>query len=208
MFITFEGIDGSGKTTQLQLLATFLRDQGYNVIATREPGGTAIGDQIREILHSLKNEEMHPRTELLLYTASRAQLIEQVIKPNLQADTIVLSDRFIDSTLAYQGYGHQLDLDILRTILNFATGGLFPDLTIYMNISVEEGLKRRRKAAKRGEEWNRLDALELEFHHRVYAGYQALIAEEPDRWVEIDALGSEMEIQQRIRDAILPYLKP
>ncbi|MCI0713273.1 MAG: dTMP kinase [Chloroflexi bacterium] len=207
MFITFEGLDGSGKTTQIQLLTAFLRNQGYDVVATREPGGTAIGDQIREILHSLKNDEMHPRTELLLYTASRAQLIEQVIKPHLQANAIVLSDRFVDSTLAYQGYGHRLDLNVLRTILNFATGGLTPDVTIYMDISVEEGLKRRRRAADDGEEWNRLDALALAFHKRVYAGYQILVAEEPERWVQIAALGSEVEIHQQIRDALLPRLK-
>lgn len=207
MFITFEGLDGSGKTTQIQLLTEFLRNQGYEVVPTREPGGTAIGDQIREILHSLKNDEMHPRTELLLYTASRAQLIEQVIKPHLQANKIVLSDRFVDSTLAYQGYGHKLDLNVLRTILNFATGGVTPDMTIYMDISVEQGLKRRRRAADDGEEWNRLDALALEFHKRVYDGYQALVAEEPQRWVRIDALGSEAEIQRQIQNVLLPRLK-
>ena len=207
MFITFEGLDGSGKTTQIQLLTEFLRNQEYDVVATREPGGTAIGDQIRDILHSLNNDEMHPRTELLLYTASRAQLIEQVIKPHLQNHTIVLSDRFVDSTLAYQGFGHKLDLEVLRTILNFATGGLAPDMTIYMDIPVEEGLKRRRKAADDGEEWNRLDALDFEFHKRVYAGYQALAAQEPERWVKIDALGSEAEIQQRIQDVLLAQLK-
>ena len=206
MFITFEGLDGSGKTTQIHLLTAYLRNQGYDVILTREPGGTPIGDQIREVLHTLKNAEMHPRTELLLYTASRAQLIEQVIKPHLKSGTIVLCDRFVDSTLAYQGYGHGLELALLRTILEFATGGLKPDLTMYMDISVADGLKRRRKAASQGEEWNRLDALASEFHERVWQGYQALIAEDPARWQVINALGSESAIQDRIRAALAPHL--
>lgn len=206
MLITFEGLDGSGKTTQIHLLAAYLRNQGHDVILTREPGGTAIGDQIREVLHSLKNAEMHPRAELLLYTASRAQLVSQVIKPNLQAGTIVLCDRFIDSTLAYQGYGHGLDLDLLHTILDFATDGTHPHRTVYLEVSVEEGLNRRKKGASQGEEWNRLDALAAEFHERVSHGYQQLIAAEPGRWLVVDAVGAEQDIQARIRSALLPHL--
>lgn len=206
MLITFEGLDGSGKTTQIHLLTAYLRNQGYDVILTREPGGTAIGDQIREVLHSLKNAEMHPRAELLLYTASRAQLVAQVMKPNLKSGTIVLCDRFIDSTLAYQGYGHGLDLNILRTILDFATDGTKPDYTMYLDISVEEGLRRRKKAASQGEEWNRLDALATEFHQRVRHGYQSLIAADPERWLVVNALGTEAEIQERIRQTLMPHL--
>lgn len=207
MFITFEGLDGSGKTTQIRLLTAYLRNQGHDVILTREPGGTAIGDQVRDVLHTLENAEMHPRTELLLYNASRAQLVEQVIKPNLKAGTIVLCDRFTDSTLAYQGYGHGLDLPTLRTILDFATAGLKPDRTIYLDIDVADGLQRRRQAAHQGEEWNRLDALDVAFHQRVQQGYQALIQADPARWVVVDALGPEAEIQARIRAALHPLLE-
>lgn len=207
MFISFEGLDGSGKTTQLRLLADFLREAGYQVLTTREPGGTAIGDQIREVLHNLDNQQMHPHAELLLYAASRAQLVNEVIRPQLQAGKIVMSDRFADSTLAYQGYGHGLDLDTLRRILNFATGGLKPDVTVYIDISAIEGLKRRQQAAAEGGEWNRLDALALEFHQRVESGYRALIEEDPGRWLVIDALGSAEAVQERIRHALKPYLE-
>ena len=184
MFISFEGPDGCGKTTQLALLADFLVQQGYTVCRTREPGGTPIGEQIRAVLHNPDNREMDPRAEILLYSASRAQIVAQVIRPALTAGQIVLCDRFYDSTLAYQGYGHGLDLNILRQITLFATGGLKPDLTIYLEINPEVGLRRRRQ--DREGEWNRLDALALEFHKRVHAGYHELIAAEPTRWVVIN----------------------
>ncbi len=186
-FITLEGPDGSGKSTQSAMLAACLRARGYDVLQTREPGGTSIGNQIREVLHSLHNTEMHPHTEILLYSASRAQHVYQLIRPHLERGGVVVSDRYYDSTLAYQGYGHQLDLDALRQITRFATGGLKPDLTLYLDISAEEGLKRRQRAAQTGAEWNRLDALALEFHRRVRAGYYALIAAEPERWAKFDA---------------------
>jgi dTMP kinase len=206
LFITFEGLDGSGKTTQIQLLASYLREQGYSVLQTREPGGTDIGNQIREVLHALKNEGMHPRTELLLYTASRAQLVAEVIRPRLAAGEIILSDRYIDSTLAYQGYGRDLDLNTLRQILDFATEGLKPDVTVYLDISAEGGLERRQKAASQGEEWNRLDALALEFHQRVHAGYKTLIQADPQRWLVVEAKGDIDDIQQRIRARLSPLL--
>ncbi|MCQ3932141.1 MAG: dTMP kinase [Chloroflexi bacterium] len=206
MFITFEGPEGSGKTTQIQLLAAALREQGYTVTQTREPGGTDIGDQIREVLHTLKNEKMHARTELLLYTASRAQLVAEIIRPRLAAGEIILSDRYVDSTLAYQGYGRGLDLNTLRLILDFATEGLKPDLTLYLDISPEAGLERRQIAAKQGAEWNRLDALALDFHQRVQVGYQTLIQLEPARWVVVDGMGGVEIIQERIRQAVFPRL--
>lgn len=182
-FITFEGPDGSGKSTQFKLLAAYLREQGYDVLATREPGGTAIGEQIRQVLHSLDNKEMHPRAEILLYCASRAQLVHQVIRPHLDKGGVVLCDRYADSTLAYQGYGRGLNLYVLRIILGFATGGLKPDLTIYLDIDCEEGLRRRQAS---GGEWNRMDEQTLEFHRRVRQGYLALTQMEPHRWVVID----------------------
>lgn len=202
MFITFEGPDGSGKTTQITALVRYLEAQGHTVYATREPGGTAIGDQIREVLHSLDNEAMHPHTEILLYAASRAQLVAEELRPRLERGEIVVCDRYADSTLAYQGYGHGLDLPTLRTILNFATGGLQPDLTLYLDISAEDGLKRRQQAADDGEEWNRMDALSLAFHQRVREGYLALINENPARWECIDASVSREAIQDRIRAVV------
>jgi dTMP kinase len=206
VFITFEGPDGSGKTTQIPLLVNFLVSQGYRVFSTREPGGTMIGDQIRQVLHDLKNEGMDPHTEILLYAASRAQLVAQEIRPRLAAGQIVICDRYADSTLAYQGYGHGLDLAVLRQILHFATGGLRPDLTLYLDISAEEGLIRRQHAAQDGAEWNRMDAQSIEFHCRVREGYQALIAEDPARWVIIPAADEREKIQAAIRDVVLPRL--
>ena len=131
MFITLEGPDGSGKSSQIGPLADFLRQQGYPVLTTREPGGTPISDQVRTVLlNRMDNQAMQPRTEILLFLAARAQLVEEVIRPRLAAGEIVLSDRYADSTLAYQGYGHNVDRDLLRQLLDFATGCLWPDLTI------------------------------------------------------------------------------
>jgi dTMP kinase len=206
MFITFEGPDGSGKTTQVAQTATILRDKGYRVLLTREPGGTAIGDQIRQVLHDLQNHAMHPRTELLLYSASRAQIVEEVIRPHLNSGGVVLCDRFFDSTYAYQGYGHGLDLDALRQITRFATGSLTPDLTIYLSLSPEDGLQRRLSALDRGGEWNRLDAMEMAFHRRVREGYQKLIEAEPHRWVTIDAAQPIERVRADILAALLPRL--
>ncbi|MGE5074044.1 MAG: dTMP kinase, partial [Anaerolineae bacterium] len=126
MFITLEGPEGSGKTSQLPPLVEYVRERGYIVFPTREPGGTSIGEQIRAVIHDLKNAEMHPRTETLLYQAARAQIVEQVFKPRLAAGEVVISDRYYDSTIAYQGYGHQQDLEQVRTLVRYATGGLVP----------------------------------------------------------------------------------
>ncbi len=196
MFITFEGPDGSGKTTQARLLAERLREQRYEVVLTREPGGSDIGDQIRAVLHDLRNTAMDARTEILLYSASRAQHVAQLIRPALAAGKIVISDRYADSTLAYQGYGRELDLETLRTVTAFATGGLVPDLTLYLDIPPQEGLQRRRLG---GDEWNRLDAEALEFHQRVRAGFLELVRLEPERWVVIDSTHSIEEVQAEIK---------
>lgn len=204
MFITIEGPDGSGKTTQVAPLSDYLTQQGYSVLITREPGGTAIGDQIRTILADLKNTGMHPRTETLLFLSARAQLVEQVIKPHLAEGYIVLCDRYADSTMAYQGYGHQNDLDQIATMINFATGGLKPDLTLLLDVDVKEGLKRKTKA----NEWNRLDAYSLEFHERVQQGYYALVKSEPERWVEIDAGKPPGQVQAAMRQVVMKRLSP
>jgi dTMP kinase len=208
MFITFEGPDGSGKTTQVQQTVVYLRSKGYDVLLTREPGGTVIGDQIREVLHNLENTAMHPRAELLLYNASRAQLVEEVIRPQLATGGLVVCDRFYDSTLAYQGYGHGLDLEALRTIIVFATGGLRPDMTIYLDISPEDGLQRRLSAVAQGEEWNRLDDMAMAFHRRVREGYHKLIAAEPERWVCINGAQPVEKVQAEILAALGKRLLP
>jgi dTMP kinase len=198
MFITYEGPDGSGKTTQISPLSDYLIQNGYSVLITREPGGTVIGDQIRQVLSDLKNTGMHPRSETLLFLAARAQLVEQVIKPNLEKGFIVLSDRYADSTMAYQGYGHQNDLGQIKNLINFATGGLKPDLTLLFDMDVEEGLQRKAD----GSEWNRLDAYSLEFHQRVRKGYHILAESEPQRWVKIEAGQSPEKIRAAIREAV------
>jgi dTMP kinase len=204
MFITIEGPDGSGKSSQIPTLVEFLRQEGYTVLTTREPGGTKISDQVRTVLTSMDNKTMHPRCEILLFLASRAQLIEEVIRPKLAEGVIVISDRYADSTLAYQGYGHGYDLSMLRQLLNFATGGLQPDLTILMDIDVETGLSRRRSG---GGEWNRLDAYKLEFHQRVRRGYLELAQQEPQRWQTIDASQPIDLVQTALRQVILQRLK-
>lgn len=203
MFITLEGPEGSGKSSQLPVLADWLREQGFSIYTTREPGGTSISDQVREILHNLENTAMHPRTEILLYLASRAQHVEEVIRPLLAEGTIVLCDRYADSTLAYQGYGHRVDLQILKTLLDFSTGGLYPDLTLLLDLDVAQGLERRKKS---GGEWNRLDAYELAFHKRVREGYIILAAEEPQRWRTIDAAQSFDKVQATLRQTVMDVL--
>jgi len=199
MFITLEGPEGSGKTSHIKPLTEWLTAQGYKVFATREPGGTNIGEQIRAVIHDLKNTEMHPRTETLLYQAARAQIVEQVIKPLLAAGEIVISDRYYDSTIAYQGYGHQQNLDEVRALVKYATGGLTPDLTILLDVEVEVGLKRKKQ---NGVEWNRMDAYEVEFYRRVCAGYLEMVKLEPKRWVVVDASQSWDEVQEELRKII------
>ncbi len=197
LFITFEGPEGSGKTTQIRLLAEWLRHSGCDVLTTREPGGTRIGDAIRALLLDPDHDEMSPAAEILLFSASRAQLVSEVIRPQLERDGVVVCDRFADSTLAYQGHGRGLDLDALREITLFATGGLTPDLTVCLDLPAAEGLARKRGAD--AAEWNRMEREQLAFHERVRAGYHALAAEAPARWVIIDAMQPVAAIQEQIR---------
>ena len=203
MFITLEGPEGSGKTSHLKPLAEWLTQKGYEVHTTREPGGTSIGEQIRSVIHDLKNTEMHPRTEALLYQAARAQIVEEVLRPRLTAGQIVMSDRYYDSTLAYQGYGHQvIPLDELRQVIHFATGGLTPDLTLLLDLEVETGLARKGQQ----DEWNRLDAFTVDFHRRVRAGYHELVQLEPQRWVVLDASQAWEVVQENMRRVIMERL--
>jgi dTMP kinase len=199
MFITFEGSEGTGKTSQLAMLLAYLRQQGFDLLSPREPGGTPIGEQVRSVLFDLGNTAMSARTEVLLFQASRAQLVQDVIRPYLAQGGIVLCDRYADSTLAYQGYGRQLDLAQLRSLIEFATGGLKPDLTLLLDVDVEVGLQRRTKQGNR----NRLDILDLDFYHRVRQGYLELARQEPQRWVVIDASQPPEAVQERIRQVVL-----
>jgi dTMP kinase len=176
---------------------------GYVVFPTREPGGTSIGEQIREVIHDMKNVEMHPRTETLLYQAARAQIVEQVIQPRLADGEIVISDRYYDSTIAYQGYGHQQDLEQVRALVKYATGGLVPDLTVLLDVDIEEGLKRKKK----DNEWNRLDAYTVEFHQRVKKGYHQMVKMEPNRWVVVNAGQAWDSVQEELKKVVLDKLK-
>lgn len=204
MFITIEGPDGGGKTTQIGLLYRALVTAGFGVLLTREPGGTDIGDQIRQVLHDVQNQEMVATTEILLYSASRAQLVSQVIRPALSKGQIVLCDRYADSTMAYQGYGRGLDRTALEAITRFATGGLKPDLTLLLDLEPEIGLGRRKMG---GGEWNRMDQQALDFYRRTRGGYLALAAAEPERWVRIDASGTVEEVAAELQRVVEKALK-
>ena len=193
MFITFEGIEGSGKSTQVRRLAEEL---GSSALLTREPGGTDLGQAIRRLL--LHGGEMAAEAEVLLYLADRAQHVAEVIKPALQAGRIVLSDRYVDSTYAYQGHGRGLSLHLLRAATELATGGLLPDLTVFLDVPVALGLAR---VSQRGAR-DRLDGETREFHERTRVGYEALIQEDPERWLRIDASGSSDEVWSYLRTAL------
>ena len=203
MFVTFEGPEGSGKSSQIALLASFLQ-QRFTVVTTREPGGTPIGDEIRACVHNVANTAMTPIAEMLLYSASRAQLVGELIRPSLAAGHIVLCDRYADSTLAYQGFGRGLNLEHLRQVIQIATGGLTPDLTFFLDIDVERGLARRTDG---GLEMNRLDLETVQFHQRVREGYRQLIAEDPSRWVIVDADRPITAVQQDLQKTLLAHLE-
>ena len=192
--INLEGGEGTGKTSHIPYLVEHLREKGFIVYPTREPGGTSIGEQIREVLHDLKNTEMHPRTETLLYQSSRAQIVEQELKSRLNKNEIIICDRFFDSTIAYQGFGHKQNIARINWLIDYATGGLTPDLTILLDIDPEIGHGRKKNTL----EWNRMDAMDKEFYERVRRGYIKM-AEIDARWIIIDASN---EIEQVRMDLI------
>jgi dTMP kinase len=236
LFITFEGVEGSGKSTQARLLYQRLQEQDYPVILTREPGGTRISELIRRILTDLQHTEMASTTETLLFAAARAQLVNELIRPYLETGSIVLCDRYADSTYAYQGYGLGRDMDELYTLTQIATGGLTPDVTIYLDLPAEAGIERKQQGKQAYEssrqayqeqqtpanmvstsqshnplrtplEWNRLDARDIAYHKRVEDGFRELMQHEPNRWHRFDAQQPMHTILAEIEQTIEPYLK-
>jgi dTMP kinase len=207
LFITFEGMDGSGKTTQRSRLASRLRAAGRIVLETAEPGGTRIGTQIRRILLDSANQELSPSAELLLYFASRAQNVEEWIRPALARGEIVLADRFTDSSLVYQGYGRGLGVENVLALDRIACRGLAPDLTVLLDIDAETSLKRARarNLAETSPE-TRMDEQSLEFHRRVYAAYHELAAREPERVKMIPGDAPAAEIEQAVWELASAYV--
>ncbi len=202
-FITFEGIEGSGKTTQIQMLSNYLEEREVDHLLTREPGGTPIGDQIRRLVLDPANSAMTPICDLLLYAAARAQHIEQVIRPALEAGRLVLCDRFKDATFAYQGYGRGIRLDLIDALHDLQTLSLRPDLTLLFDIDASHALERARDRDRGGgRDETRFEQQDLEFHERVRSGYLELARQEPGRFVVIDARGSIGEVHLRVLEAI------
>jgi dTMP kinase len=203
-FITLEGIEGSGKSTQIVLLANFLKSLGIRMVLTREPGGTLIGDQVRKILLDSANTALDPKAELLLYAASRAQHLHEVILPHLESSEVVLCDRFADATLAYQGYGRKLDIALIHTLDRIVCAGLKPDVTILLDIDAATGIARARGRNNiRGLETEaRFENEAIAFHERVRQGYLALARQEPERVRIVEASRSMEDIQTEIRKII------
>ncbi|HSB69304.1 MAG TPA: dTMP kinase [Candidatus Methylomirabilis sp.] len=209
LFVTFEGGEGSGKTTQLKSLLAQLRATGRDVLETRDPGGTPIGKQVRELLLDRENTRMAAMAELFLYEASRAQLVDEVIRPALREGRIVLCDRFTDSTLAYQGHGRGLDRDLILRLNDLATGGLRPDLTLLLDLPPEVGLARAEKRLTHPRSRrDRMEAERLSFHQRVREGYLAIAAADPTRVVLLDASCGILELGALISRRLEPVLPP
>ncbi len=204
IFITFEGIEGSGKSTQIALLADYLSAKGVRCVLTREPGGTSIGDQVRTILLDPANSSIDPAAELLLYAASRAQHLREIILPALADGMTILCDRFSDATLAYQGYGRGLDIEMIRTLDRTVTAGTRPDLTLVFDIEAALGIARARgRNSSRGlEKEARFENEELAFHERVRQGYLTLGAREPERIRVVEASGTPDAVQEKVRKIV------
>jgi dTMP kinase len=204
-FISFEGIDGSGKSTQLRMLAGDLRLRGLNVLTTREPGGTPLGQQLRAAF--LETEEnVSPLAELLLFAADRAQHVELLIKPALKEGRIVISDRFADATYAYQGAGRGFPVETVKEVIRLATGGLKPDLTLFFDLSVENAIRRTASRIESGEQKNRMDVETAEFYERVRAAYIEISATEPDRFRIVDANGAVENIHAQVTRIVNEFL--
>jgi len=196
LFITFEGLDGSGKSTQMEMLASGLEGLGYVVVVTREPGGTPLGEAVRDILLDPLQHGMSARAEALLYAAARAHLVERIIRPALDEGLVVLCDRYVDSSLAYQGYGRGLGADSIITINAWGTDCLFPDLTLFLDL--DDSVRTTRLAAVP----DRLEAEDDAFHRRVAEGYRALLTDHRHRIRRVDASGAPEEVQERVRSVV------
>lgn len=203
IFISFEGIEGTGKTTQTKLLSEFLIEKGYKVILTHEPGGTVIGDRIREILLHVDHKGMSYMTELFLYNAARAQHLSEKIIPALNEGYIVITDRFTDSTIAYQGYGRGVDIQLIMSINNIATGGIKPCLTLLFDLDAEIGLKRNRGINK----IDRLELEDIEFHKKVRDGYLKIAEVESERVKVIDASLPLEAVAHKVKEIVRWHLK-
>ena len=204
-FITFEGIDGSGKSTQLRMLASELRLRGINVIVTREPGGTSLGARLRAALLDTE-EQVDPLAELLLYAADRAQHVRQLVRPAIETGHVVLSDRYADATVAYQGAGRGFPPALIDEVIALATGGLMPDLTLLFDLPVAESLARHKRRADEGDARDRLDAEDEAFHTRVRNAYLQIAAADPDRVRVVDATRSVEETHARVLELVMPLI--
>jgi len=211
MFITLEGIEGSGKTSQIHAMARWLEANGHDSLVTREPGGTAIGGQIRRVLLHPGNDDLAPGAELLLYVADRVQHLETVIRPALAAGKVVVCDRYFDATLVYQGYARGLDKAMIRQLHQLACSGLTPDLTLLLDLAPEEGLARawqRIQSDSAHAQESRFEKEKLAFHRRVREGYLDLARREPDRYTVIDAAADVQAVQDQIEAVLAGRFKP
>jgi len=209
LFITFEGVEGSGKTTQIQRLKKYLTQKGIPCKVTREPGGCSIGERIRKILLNPDHREMTPATELLLYEAARAQHVIEVIKPLIEKEAVVLCDRFIDATLAYQGYGRRLDLKWIQRLNRLSSKGIRPDVTFLLDCPSDVGLKRaiQRNRTLKQEKEERFEREEIQFHRRVRKGYLAIARKEPRRVKVIDTREGEEKVFEKIKKIVDNLIK-
>jgi dTMP kinase len=205
-FITFEGIDGSGKSTQLRLLTNFLDSQGCDVLVTREPGGTPVGLRLRAALLDAE-EQVDPLTELLVFAADRAQHVRRVLRPALAAGRIVFSDRYADATKAYQGAGRGFTPELISEIIQLATEGLVPDLTLLFDLSIAESSARTRRRSEARQIGDRLDSEDAEFHTRVREAYLSLAEQEPERFRIVTTNGPADETHERVKEIVVPFLE-
>ncbi|MGE4213446.1 MAG: dTMP kinase [Anaerotignaceae bacterium] len=201
-FITVEGTDGAGKSTQIELLVKYLQHRGFEVVVTREPGGTSISEKIREIILDVENSEMSDITEALLYAASRAQHISQKIKPAVEAGKVVICDRFVDSSIAYQGYARGLKMSLIEDVNGYAVDGMIPDATLFFDIKPEIGIARKKNV----QSLDRIEKETLDFHYKVYNGYKELLQKYPKRMKRIDAQKNVEEVHAQVVEVLKEIL--